>query len=331
MNAPSWIERNYRRMQARTFGQLVRGASLRIWPLSHLVRVHYRHRLAPPAWNSINDRARRNLQRQAPQLDPAQRAVLSALQREGVHRTTVDSLLGSAADLARVRADAETLLERPAAREQIATRHSREGIKWYVVRAFGYRPRTPVPASFADLLLNERVLAVVNSYLGVTSRLKYLDVWLNLAVGESDPPIDSEFWHRDNEDRHLVKLFVHLSDVDAEAGPLTYIRGSQPGGPQGDLFPSNPPSGSYPPKRALEAKISDSHLEVCTGGQGTMVWFDACGLHRGGRATGKPRMLLVATYASDAALDLLSYELADAGQYDRLGAAGRYAVLGPKA
>jgi hypothetical protein len=42
-------------------------------------------------------------------------------------------------------------------------------------------------------------------------------------------------------------------------------------------------------------------------------------------------MLLVATYASDAALDMLRYELADAGQDDRLGAAGRYAVLGSKA
>ena len=36
----------------------------------------------------------------------------------------------------------------------IASRRSREGVKWYVVRAFGYRPRLPVPASFADLLLS---------------------------------------------------------------------------------------------------------------------------------------------------------------------------------
>ncbi len=326
-----WIERNYRRVQARTFSQLMRGASLRIWPLSSIVRDHYRVRLTPPTWNAINSRARATLESCPAHLDPVQKATLEGLRRDGVHRTSIAEMLNAAVDMRRVQADAETLLQQPATREQIASRRSREGVKWYVVRAFGYRPRIPVPASFVELLLDERVLAVANAYLGVTSRLKYLDVWHNFPVSESDPPIDSELWHRDNEDRNLVKLFVHLSDVDNTAGPLTYIRGSQPGGPHGGLFPSDPPNGSYPPKRELEQMIPDSGLTRCTGEAGTMVWFDACGLHRGGRATAKARTLLVATYASDAALDLLKYRLADPHQYEALGPAGRYAIRAPKA
>ena len=331
ISAHPWLERNYRRVQARTFGQLMRGASLRIWPLSSMVRDHYRVRLAPPAWNAINRRARSALEHSPARLDPVQQSTLEGLRRDGVHRTNVGELLAGAVDMRRVRADAEALLQRPATREQIASRRSREGIKWYVVRAFGYRPRIPIPASFAGLLLDDRVLAVANAYLGVTSRLKYLDVWHNFPVSESDPPIDSELWHRDNEDRNLVKLFIHLSDVDDTAGPLTYIRGSQPGGPHGALFPSDPPSGSYPPKRELEQAIPESSVASCTGDAGTMVWFDACGLHRGGRATAKARTLLVATYASDAALDLLRYRLADPGQYDTLSPAARYAIRAPQA
>ena len=102
-------------------------------------------------------------------------------------------------------------------------------------------------------------------------------------------------------------------------------------GPHGALFPSDPPSGSYPPKRELEQAIPESSVASCTGDAGTMVWFDACGLHRGGRATAKARTLLVATYASDAALDLLRYRLADPGQYDTLSPAARYAIRAPQA
>lgn len=324
-----WIERNYRRMQARTFGQLVRGASLRIWPLSSVIRDHYRTRMTSASWDAINRRARESLARDSVPLDAAQQAALADLRCDGVHRTSVGALLNGSIDLQRIRADAEALLQQPVTREQIASRRSREGVKWYVVRAFGYRPRLPVPASFADLLLNDRVLAVANAYLGVTSRLKYLDVWHNFPVTEADPPIDSELWHRDNEDRSLVKLFIHLSDVDETAGPLNYIRGSQPGGPHGALFPSDPPSGSYPPKQEIDKLIPASSRVRCTGEAGTMVWFDACGLHRGGRATSKPRTLLVATYASDAALDLLHYRLADSGQYARLSPAARYAIRAP--
>ena len=331
MRHPTWIERNYRRAQARTISQLMRGASLRLWPLSSVVREHYRLRLAPPRWNAINRRARAKLKSCTPPLDTTQRAALSGLRGDGLHKTTVEAFLQGTVDLSRLRTDAESLLQRPATRAQIASRHSREGVKWYVVRAFGYRPHLPVPASFADLLLNERVLSVANSYLGVASRLKYLDVWHNFPVSEADPPIDSELWHRDNEDRRLVKLFVYLSDVDETAGPLTYIRGSQPGGPHGALFPSDPPSGSYPPKFELEKLIPDDRIATCTGEAGTMVWFDACGLHRGGRATQKGRTLLVATYASDAALDLMKYRLADAGQYARLSASARYAIRAPEA
>ena len=190
------------------------------WGLPHVVRFDYTY-----------DGVMRSLEHSPARLDPVQQSTLEGLRRDGVHRTNVGELLAGAVDMRRVRADAEALLQRPATREQIASRRSREGVKWYVVRAFGYRPRIPIPASFAGLLLDDRVLAVANAYLGVTSRLKYLDVWHNFPVSESDPPIDSELWHRDNEDRNLVKLFIHLSDVDDTAGPLTYIRGSQPGGP----------------------------------------------------------------------------------------------------
>lgn len=207
-----------------------------------------------------------------------------------------------------------------------SNRHCREGIKWYVVRAFGYKPRRAVPPSFIDLLLHERPLSVVNSYLGVTSRLKYLDVWHNFAVSEGEPPIESELWHRDNEDRNLLRVFVHLSDVGMEDGPLTYLRVSQPNGPLGDLFPINPPGGSYPPAAEIERHAADGKVVPFTGAAGTMVLFEASGLHFGGRARRTARTKLVATYASNASLDLLKYRLADPRQLQTLSPQARYAL-----
>lgn len=324
-----WIEQNYRRVRARTFGQMVRGVSLRVWPMSHLVHRHYRMRMAPKNWDRINARALEIHERRHPDLDDAQSAALEKLRADGVLTSTVGAFTGDGQVLDRARDDAANLLSRPHVRRQISTRNSREGVKWYVVRAFGYKPRETVPVSFADILLNDRILDVVNSYLGVTSRLKYLDVWHNFAVTSSDPPIDSELWHRDNEDRKLIKIFIHLSDVDAAAGPLTYLRGSHPGGPLGDLFPNDPPTGSYPPETELKPWVSDTGIQACTGKPGTLVMFDACGLHHGGRATGKPRTLLVATYASDAALDLLKYELADPSRLASMSPQARYALHAP--
>ena len=326
---PGWIEQNYRRARARTVGQLLRGASLRVWPMSKIVHRHYRTRMAPEKWNRINARAIEILDRQRPGLDDVQTTALQALRDDGVFISPVAAFAGSGKVMERARADADTLLSRPDLQRQIFARSSKEGVKWYVVRAFGYKPRERVPASFADILLNDRLLDVVNSYLGVTSRLKYLDVWHNFAVTSSDPPIDSEMWHRDNEDRKLIKVFIHLSDVDEAAGPLTYLRGSQPGGPLGDLFPNDPPTGSYPPETELQPWVSDSGIRSCTGDVGTLVMFDACGLHHGGRATGRARTLLVATYASDAALDLLKYKLADPSQLASMSPQARYALHAP--
>ena len=225
-----------------------------------------------------------------------------------------------------LQADAEKIFCNPEQREQIQTRQSSDGAKWYVIRALGLQPRRPVPNSIANVALDDRVLSIVNSYLGLSSRLRYVDLWYNLAAQPGEPPIDSEHWHRDNEDVKFVKLFFYLDDVDEGNGPLTYIRGTQPGGAYADVFPAQPPQGSYPPESLLQSAIPSSQIKVCTGKAGTLVLYDASGFHKGGRATDKPRRLMVATYASDAAIDPIRYRLQDTSRYERLSPAARYAI-----
>ena len=326
-----WIDVNLRRARAKDSHQLLRAVSLRIWPLSRLVHRYHRSRMQPDRWAAINKTARDIFEKQSWELDKKQNRALSDLRRDGLHVTHLESLLGSDLKLQELIDEAHALVDEPEMRRQIETRCSSDGAKWYVIRAFGLKkPKMQVPRVFAKLALHDKVLQVVNTYLGVSSRVKYLDLWYNLPAGESDPPIDSERWHRDNEDANLVKLFFYLSDVDDAAGPLHYIRGTQPGGKFGSLYPNDPPTGSYPPDGALEEKVPAEQTHRCIGDAGTLVLYDACGFHFGGRATEKPRILLVVTYASDAAIDLRHYELEDHDQYETLSEPAKYAIRAPR-
>ena len=151
----------------------------------------------------------------------------------------------------------------------------------------------------------------------------------NLPAGDAEHRIDSEYWHRDNHDRKIVKLYVYLNDVDEHTGPLTFLRQTQAGGAYGSVFPAHPPEGSYPNEKALIGAVPESRMVRCTGPAGTVVLCDTMGFHKGGRCARKHRLLLTATYTSDAALDYSRYRLAQPEQLAQLGPMARYAIRAP--
>ena len=72
---------------------------------------------------------------------------------------------------------------------------------------------------------NPRLLDLANAYLGMWSKLEYVDVWYTPPAG-SDERLSSQRWHRDFNDRHLLKAFLYLVDVD-ERGRAVRIRAAQ--------------------------------------------------------------------------------------------------------
>ena len=172
------------------------------------------------------------------------------------------------------------------------------------------------------------MLATISEYLELQCRLIYVDLWYNLPVRCDQPSISSEHWHRDHEDRQVIKVFVYLEDIDEAMGPFTYLNGTQYGGPHGDIFPSQAALGNYPKEAKLEETISTRNISIteCTGRSGSVVLCDASGFHKGGRSSTKPRVVLVGIYTSNAGLDTKSYTLADTAQYHSLSPAQRYAL-----
>ena len=303
----------------------MRAILLRAWPISIVTKLYYQVRFGP-IWTRANAYSKLRFETCAASIDPLQRSAVDELESEGIYISRIENYLQNRTAFQSLQKEVNTLLDSGPVQKQIRERQSKDGHKWYVVRVFGLKPAGELPKSFVEVVLNERILGIVNKYLGLWSRLLYLDVWYSFPVMHNEPSINSERWHRDNEDHRLVKLFLYLNDVNEGAGPFQYMKSTQPGGKYDYLFPAYPPRGSYPPERALERVVPATHVKICTGHTGALILCDSAGFHKGGRAVNKARLVMVATYGSNAALDSANYQLLDPKQYETLTPAARYAI-----
>ena len=77
---------------------------------------------------------------------------------------------------------------------------------------------------FRSVWLDERILRVVSSYMGLVPKMVESYVRRNFP---SPYKTMNHFWHRDlNHPHHLVKVFIFLSDCAVENGPHEFISGT---------------------------------------------------------------------------------------------------------
>jgi hypothetical protein len=180
---------------------------------------------------------------------------------------------------------------------------------------------------FMRLALDGKILDVVNSYLGLWAKLIYVDLWQTVRASDAEARIGSQHWHRDPEDKMMVKVYLYFSKVDAAAGAMQYLPGSCLGGPYEHLWKSSKPTGyTYPRPQEIEQQLSASQWISCTGGPGTFVFCDTSGLHRGGISTTGVRTLATWTFVTPASLWPRRFCLEEEPTKRRLSRAARYAV-----
>ena len=141
------------------------------------------------------------------------------------------------------------------------------------------------------------------------SRLKYHDLAKTMPIAKDGKAVLSQKWHRDPEEKRICKVFIYLSDVDETSGPFTYAYKSTFRNKYGHLSPQKPPASTYPPDGYVEKNIPKEELREMTGKAGTMIFCDTSGLHKGGLATEKERIMYTAYYASWACKDATRYKL----------------------
>jgi Phytanoyl-CoA dioxygenase (PhyH) len=243
----------------------------------------------------------------APKLTEVQSAAVEALRADGIAVLDFRSLLGeelwdeALADVQPFIRETEESTrnagDRPSGKDELIIRRflTRVGTK-----ADGKKPEKPrfsISAPWLRIAAAAPLVDVVNSYRRQLTRLYEVDEWYTVPYPQSSERIASQQWHRDPEDVHVVKVFVYFTDVDDEAGPFEYVRGSAEGGRHGHLWPWAD-GHRYVPAEELEPAVSAEDRLTVTAPAGTMFLADTGGFHRGGFARERPRVLSTSTYLS---------------------------------
>lgn len=170
--------------------------------------------------------------------------------------------------------------------------------KKFLVEFWDRRAPLDMNNPFVKFALREDILEIAKKYLG---NAHLHDSWLTKTlVMNGNKPMYSQRWHRDPEDTNTLKVFIYLTDVDNESGPLCYVRESQPGGKFDKIFPQNRVGGTYPKLGEVEKVIPKEQILNCSAPAGTVIFANTVGLHKGGYSTGKERLMYTATYLKGA-------------------------------
>jgi hypothetical protein len=276
-----------------------------------------------------NRASRRLYNRRPPTLDAVQQGIVDKLRDEGYATIPFTELFpdpsvwsGLEANASQFRAETEAGLA--SEQEGVTSALRRRPGKEFVVRKYAYGVRLGLDDPWLALGADPRLLDIANTYLDMWSKLEYVDVWYTPPADEQDRR-SSQRWHRDFNDRHLLKAFLYLVDVDGETGPFEYVPRSAPGGELEALWPWRPLGENYPPQDDFAARI-DGRAVTFTAPKGTIIFCNTSGFHRGGFARAKPRVLATFTWDSPASLKALSERNYVFENRDSVTGARRYAL-----
>lgn len=271
-----------------------------------------------------NPESRRKLAEHKPALDGQQEKVTGGLDEKGFSIVPLTEFFPDADQElgANLHSESDSFVERvEAERAKRLAKEAKKGKKKglgkgdYIMRLLGKDvPTLPADDPWLRLGISDRMLDVVNSYFGLWSKLTYVDLWYTPPAAPGVERVSSQRWHRDYNDERLVKVFIYLTDIDEDTGPLEYVPGSALSGDYAKEWPWRPVSNDlYPPQDEFDQRIPESAHVALTGPEGSMIFCNTSGFHRGGFATGsRPRVMAVYNYSSPASLAALTLRNFDA-------------------
>ena len=269
-------------------------------------------------WNwGRNPASRRLFQANPPTLSLLQKRLVDDVLASGIAICHVDELFEDQTMWQRI----SRLIEQFSAGERVQSSMKRLrpefeekkdlGAGHYIITHYDQSQKPMIDSSNMLLTfgLHSAVLDVVNSYLGLWSKLIYFDMWHTLPLN-TETRILSQRWHRDPEDHRKIRTFLYFNQVDSDNGAMEYLVGSHVGGPYEHVFPWADPLGiPYPPDGEVERQIPASQNVVLKGPPGTLIFCDTAGFHRGGTAKTRPRILATAAYVTPASLHRRRYQI----------------------
>jgi len=243
----------------------------------------------PPLAQLLSSAYRRGLEKHRaslPKLSDTESRIVAGLRRDGVVVTSLQALalsgtgkmLSSAAELMDVYAGR-------AARGEFRHRYTT------LVSGDELMQHPSIPWWGLD----QSLLRIAEAYLGLPVAYDGCHFYYTVADGRQ---VASRLWHRDFEDRRMVKVTVYLHDVDDGGGPYEILHRDFPGSQSLSGF--NYPILTHEElAQRLGGAIDDRDVTSCTGPAGTVIFSDpATRYHRGKPAVSRDRAAIFYNYFS---------------------------------
>jgi hypothetical protein len=177
----------------------------------------------------------------------------------------------------------------------------------FIARGFLPQAAFDVDSPYFRFALHERIVGPVAAYLGVVPVLTEIDMWYSMYNQKA--PKRSQLWHMDPEDSTQIKVWVHLSDVTAQSGPLTGLN-AEDSLTLADAVSYNYGDGYRVADDRVSAVFGPDRLVAFEGAAGTVDFIDTsrC-FHFGSRLSpgGKPRRMLMMQYQTPYAFEFTNY------------------------
>ncbi|MGH3136777.1 MAG: hypothetical protein ACRDPV_09830 [Gaiellaceae bacterium] len=156
-----------------------------------------------------NRTSRRRFSGAPPVLSDLQQRIVSELEADGYSLLTFGELFPEAESWSAL----ESQSDRFVADTESALAGDREGLrvragKEFVVRLHSYGVELGLDDAWFRACASHRMLDLANTYLGLWSKLEYVDLWYSVPQPEEAARIASQRWHRDFNDKHLLKAFL---------------------------------------------------------------------------------------------------------------------------
>lgn len=238
-------------------------------------------------------------------LRPMEEKIIQELRADGISLVHLDDLLETSF-LQQAQVWAEKLVAGSSVQDRIAlveggAQPEAKSGKYFLIRLLGDEPIVDFDDAVMAMSISDPVLRIVSGYLGMFGRLAALDLWYNVPTPGA--AAFSQLWHRDPEDKRMIKTFLYLRDVDETNGPFCFVRGSHNDGPLRHIRPRT--LRLYPEEGFVEKNFASHLTQICTGKAGTLIFCDTTGFHKGGRPTKDGQLLFNGVYTTNASIPLV--------------------------
>ncbi len=165
---------------------------------------------------------------------------------------------------------------------------------------------------FDDLLvqstLKGRIHNIARNYFRQDVKITNIDYWLNFVNPDNKSAVASQQWHRDYEDKQLLKIFVYFTDVEESNGPLSFICKTHFGGIHNCTFNARPPFGIVISNEKIKKTFNEDDIKIFKMKKGEIVFADTSGFHKGGHCLTGERFIFTATFTTFAGISKRNFK-----------------------